>query len=142
MGKPKGPNDLGIAIRRLRGNRTQAKLAERAGLRNSAWSDYERGKRNPRPEQMERIASAIGCTLIELEQAALKQAATRLAAGQPEEPASEPAETSDSLIEEMDRELHEIDQHLDHLLARKRRLLSFRRHLVGLPPGTPMPGGP
>ncbi len=139
MEDPKGANDLGVAIKRLRGSRTQPQMVEAAGMSTSSWSDYERGKQNPRPRQLKRIAKALGCTVKELEQEKLKVAGERLSEAA-EGAIPEPPETSDSLLEEMDRELQEIDQHLDHLLARKKRLLAFRRHLVELPPGTPMPG--
>ena len=132
------PNDLGIAIRRLRGRRPQWKVAEAAGMTPSSWSDYERGKRKPRPPQRERIATALGCTVKELEQEVLKVANERSKA---EEGAAEAPETSDLLLENTDRELHEIDRNLDALLAKKKLLLAFRRYLVGLPPGTPMPPG-
>lgn len=134
------PNDLGVAIRRLRvrTRRPQWKLAEAAGMTTSSWSDYERGKRKPRPPQKKRIAEALGITVKELDQEALKVANERAKA---EEGAGEPPETSDTLLENMDRELHEIDRSLDALLARKKLLLAFRRYLVGLPPGTLMPPG-
>lgn len=135
------PNDLGVAIRRLRGHRPQWKVAEAAGLTPSSWSDYERGKRSPRKKQVERIAAALGCTLKELEQEALKVANERAAAEARRDGVGEAPETSDSLLENTDRELHEIDQNLDSLLARKKLLLTLRRYLVGLPQGTPMPPG-
>jgi transcriptional regulator with XRE-family HTH domain len=130
------PNDLGVAIKRFRGRRPQWKLAEAAGMTTSSWSDYERGKRKPRPPQKERIALALGITVKELDQETLKVANERVKA---EEGAGEPPETSDSMLQNTDRELHEIDRNLDALLARKRLLLAFRNYLVGLPPGTPMP---
>lgn len=131
-------NDLGVAIRRLRGSRPQWELAEAAGMTTSSWSDYERGKRKPRPKQKERIAAALGRTVKELDREALEVANERSKA---EDGAGEPPETSDSLLANTDRELHEIDRNLDALLARKKLLLAFRRYLVGLPPGTPMPTG-
>jgi transcriptional regulator with XRE-family HTH domain len=127
------PNDLGVAIRRLRGSRPQWELAEAAAMTTSSWSDYERGKRKPRKLQKERIATALGRTVKELEQEVLKVANER---SKLEESAGEAPETSDSLLENTDRELHEIDRNLDALLARKKLLLAFRRYLVGLPPGT------
>jgi transcriptional regulator with XRE-family HTH domain len=135
------PNDLGVAIRRRRGPLTQSVVAEAASMTTSSWSDYERGKRKPRPKQRERIAAALGCTVKELEQEALKVANERMAA-EARQGAGEVPETSDTLLENTDRELQEIDQSLDSLLARKKLLLAFRRYLVGLPSGTPMPPGP
>jgi transcriptional regulator with XRE-family HTH domain len=132
------PNDLGVAIRRLRGSRPQWELAEAAAMTTSSWSDYERGKRKPRPKQRERIAAALGRTVKELEREALEVANERSKA---EDGSGEAPETSGSLLESTDRELHEIDRNLDTLLARKKLLLAFRRYLVGLPPGTPMPPG-
>jgi transcriptional regulator with XRE-family HTH domain len=141
MGEPEEPNDLGAAIKRLRGPRPQSEVAEAAGMTPSSWSDYERGKQRPRPPQLERIAKALGCTLKELDQEVLKVGNERLAAEARLNGAGEPPETSDLLLENTDRELQEIDQSLDNLLARKKLLLAFRRYLVGLPPGTLMPPG-
>jgi transcriptional regulator with XRE-family HTH domain len=141
MGEPEEPNDLGVAIRRLRGSRKQWELAEVADMTTSSWSDYERGKQRPRPPQLKRIAKALGCTLKELDQEALKVGNERLAAEARQDGADAVPETSDSLLVNTDRELQEIDQNLDSLLARKKLLLAFRRYLVGLPPGTLMPPG-
>jgi len=141
MEEPEDPNDLGVAIKRLRGPRTQASLAEAAGLKPSSWSDYERGKGKPRPPQKRRIAEALGCTVRELELEELSVAGERLAAEEQQDGVREAVDTSDSLIENTDKELEEIDQTLDTLLARKKRLLVFRRMLAALPPGTPVPSG-
>lgn len=142
MGESKEPNDLGVAIRRLRGSRRQWEMAEAADMTTSSWSDYERGEQQPRLPQKRRIAKALGCTVRELEQEALAVTGERLAAEARQDGAREPEETSDSMLEETDRELEEIDQSLDALLAKKKRLLVLRRYLVGLPPGTSMSSGP
>jgi transcriptional regulator with XRE-family HTH domain len=142
MEEPKEPNDLGVAIRRLRGSRRQWEMAEAADMTTSSWSDYERGERQPRPPQKMRVAKALGCTVRELEQEALAVTGERLAAEAQQEGVREPEETSDSWLEHTARELEEIDQSLDALLARKKRLLVFRRMLAALPPGTPMSSWP
>jgi transcriptional regulator with XRE-family HTH domain len=132
------PNDFGVAVKRFRGSRPQWKLAEAAGMTTSTWSDYERGKQKPRLAQKKRIASALGCTLEELEQEAHKVADERFAVEAMRSAGLVP-DTSDSLLETTDRQLREIDESLDRLLAKKKLLLILRRYLVGLPPGTPIP---
>jgi hypothetical protein len=41
-------SDLGKAIQRLRGEKTQRACAETAGISASSWSLYEGGDRDPR----------------------------------------------------------------------------------------------
>ena len=45
---------------------TQKALAEAAGISAPFLHDLERGNRNAKPETMERIASALGCTVRDL----------------------------------------------------------------------------
>ena len=58
--KPKG-NIFGnlLAGARLKANLTQARLAEKLGIRQNMISDYERGKRRLSPEMAERIAEIL-----------------------------------------------------------------------------------
>ena len=121
------PNDLGKAIRRLRGERPQAKLAEAAGLKPSTWSDYERGKRSPRGRNLQRIASALGVEIKTLEQEILKVSRERLA---PDETLSTGTESSESLLHETDRALRKLDHRLDELLETKKLLLLLRQRLL------------
>lgn len=53
-------------LRELRGDKTQAALAEELGITVSAWSMYERGERVPRDETKRRIAAFFGKTVQEL----------------------------------------------------------------------------
>lgn len=53
-------------LRELRGDKTQAALAEELGITVSAWSMYERGERVPRDEIKRRIAAFFGKTVQEL----------------------------------------------------------------------------
>lgn len=55
--------EFGNAIRRLRGDRSQAEIAKRAGIDPSLWSSYEKGRHYPRTrERFEQIAKGLGCT--------------------------------------------------------------------------------
>lgn len=119
------PNDLGKAIRRLRGERPQAKLAEAAGLKPSTWSDYERGKRSPRGKNLQRITSALGVEVKTLEQEVLKVSRERLAPDEAPSP-----ESSESLLHETDRALRKLDHRLDELLETKKLLLVLRQRLL------------
>ena len=52
---------IGDTIRRLRGKRRQAQLAESVGMRSSHWSQIENGHRaDPTLSTLERIARALG----------------------------------------------------------------------------------
>jgi transcriptional regulator with XRE-family HTH domain len=131
------PNDLGTAIRRLRGSRRQWELAEAAGMKPSSWSDYERGKRVPRRKNLERIAAALGCEVRTIEQEALQVSRERLSPDEGEALAAA-VETSDALLKDTDRMLRKVDHELDNLLITKRLLLALRQYLLSLPPGTPI----
>ena len=119
------PNDLGNAIRRLRGERPQSKLADAAGMKPSTWSDYERGKRSPRGRNLQRIASALGVEVKALEQEVLKVSRERLAPDETPSP-----ESSESLLHETDRALRKLDHRLDELLETKKLLLVLRQRLL------------
>jgi transcriptional regulator with XRE-family HTH domain len=64
-------NDLGRAIAHLRGARTQAEVSERADFDPGTWSQYETGRRVPRPRNLARILHGLGCTRREFEEARL-----------------------------------------------------------------------
>ena len=56
-------------IRRLRGaaDLTSTEASTRAGMSQGTWSDIERGKNaNPTPKTLEKVAAALGVTLVEL----------------------------------------------------------------------------
>lgn len=131
-----GPNDLGKAIRRLRGDRPQSKLADAAGMKPSTWSDYERGKRSPRGKNLARIASALGVDAKTLEQEVLKVGRERLSLDEAGAPSAAGVETSESLLRETDRMLRKVDHNLDDLLLVKKLLLTLRQYLLDRPAGT------
>jgi len=60
--------DLGANIRRLRtaAGLTQTEAAEAAGVRQPAWSDFERGKRVPGVFILHRMAESLGATVDDL----------------------------------------------------------------------------
>lgn len=55
-----------IKAARKKAGLTQKALADRLGIPYQGISQYERGTRNPKPETLGRIASALGITLEEL----------------------------------------------------------------------------
>jgi transcriptional regulator with XRE-family HTH domain len=71
--------DLARAIRFLRGERTQAEVAEAAGLDAAIWSLYETGRRQPREGNLARIVRSLGCTRRELEEVVWRFRRQRLA---------------------------------------------------------------
>ncbi len=73
------PKDLGKAIQRLRGDRTQKVCAEKVGLSPSSWSLYESGSRNPRQDMRRRLARGLGVDQQVLEDKAWQIRNERLA---------------------------------------------------------------
>ena len=57
---------VGTALRGLRGEKTQEKIASDLGITKSAWAMYERGKRIPRDEVKIRIAQYFGIPIQEI----------------------------------------------------------------------------
>lgn len=61
--------DVGEAIRQLRGERSQGELARSAGVTRQAWNAYENGRRLPAPETWPRVLDALGTAEVELDRA-------------------------------------------------------------------------
>ena len=57
---------INLAICRKRIGISQHELAEKMGVTYQTISQYERGKREPKIEQVQRICEALGCTLDEM----------------------------------------------------------------------------
>ena len=57
---------LGEALVRLRGHRSQRQVAKRAGVPTGTWCQWEKGKRQPRDSQIEKILIGLGCTFDDL----------------------------------------------------------------------------
>lgn len=57
---------INLAVYRKRIGISQRELAERMGVTYQAISQYERGKREPKIEQVQRLCDVLGCTLDEL----------------------------------------------------------------------------
>jgi len=117
------PKDLGRAIQRLRGDRTQKMCAEKVGLSPSSWSLYESGDRAPRQRMRERIARGLGVELRVLDDAAWQMRNERLAAETGSKGAAAGGEMS------RDPRLHAIDEHVNgvaHHLRELALLLSKR----------------
>ena len=72
------PQDLGQAIKKIRGARTQKEVAAVAKISASSWSLYESGDRAPRKGMLLRIAKGLGASLKELEDEAWRQRNGRL----------------------------------------------------------------
>jgi len=123
--------DLGKAIQRLRGEKTQRMCADIAGISPSSWSLYEGGERDPRPDMRARIAGGLGVELRILEETAWQIRNERIAAeeaglkaGATEgEPASDPMQ-------------HAIDEHLNGVAHHLRELVLLLRPSYK-PPLTP-----
>lgn len=64
--------DVGKAMERLRGDRTQREVAGQARINRSSWSNYEAGRRMPSAASWPRIARGLGCSEAELDRAVLR----------------------------------------------------------------------
>ncbi len=78
--------DVGRAMERLRGDRTQRSVAGRAGINRSSWSSYEAGRRMPTAETWSRIVAGLETTMEQFDRAVQRAWAERNA-----EPESGPA---------------------------------------------------
>ncbi len=72
------PRDVGRAMARLRGSRTQSQVAEQGGLPAAQWSVYESGRRLPSAETLAKILKGLGCTEEILHDETLKARTRRL----------------------------------------------------------------
>ena len=114
--------DLGKAIQRLRGEKTQRACAELAGISPSSWSLYEGGDRAPRPDMRARIASGLGVELRVLEEEAWQVRNERIAA---DEAGQRAAATNDEAAS--DPVQHAIDEHLNGVAHHLRELALLLR---------------
>ncbi len=57
---------LGEALIRLRGSRPQRLIARLAGVPTGTWCQWEKGKRQPRDSQIEKILEGLDCTMDDL----------------------------------------------------------------------------
>jgi transcriptional regulator with XRE-family HTH domain len=117
------PKDLGNAIQRLRGDRTQRVCADRAGISASSWSLYESGARNPRKSMRERISYGLGLNLQVLEDAAWQVRSERLAAAGERKTAEAGGEAAGDPL------LHAIDEHVNGVAYHLRELALLMLYL-------------
>jgi transcriptional regulator with XRE-family HTH domain len=119
----------GVAIKRLRGSRSQTEVARRAGIPRSVWNRYERGKRLATEDARRKIALGLGCTLLELEREIWEVRQKRLAAEEAAastveeeageyhvEPADEEERPADRLLREIREHTNGLARHLEALV--------------------------
>lgn len=118
------PKDLGKAIQRLRGDRTQKVCAEKVGLSPSSWSLYESGSRNPRQDMRRRLARGLGVDQQVLEDTAWQIRKDRIAsaesaAGQAAEAGADAADpTLQALFEHVKSMSHHLQEAMLILYSR------------------------
>ena len=123
--------DLGKAVQRLRGERTQRVCAEAAGISASSWSLYEGGERDPRPAMRKRIAKGLGIDLRVLEETAWEIRNERIAASETGQKAAvSNAEAPGDPVQLA------IDEHIDGVAYHLRELMGLLRS-SSKPPLTP-----
>ena len=69
---------LGAAITRLRGDRSQRRIAGSVGISCGTWSNWESGQRWPRESQISKICTGLGCCEEDLRVAMWEIQAERL----------------------------------------------------------------
>ena len=57
---------MNLKSKRIEKNMTQAEVAERIGITQCAYGNYELGKRSPKPDMLRKLANIFGCTIDEL----------------------------------------------------------------------------
>lgn len=123
--------DLGKAIQRLRGEKTQRACAETARISPSSWSLYEGGERDPRPDMRARIAKGLGVELRVLEETAWQIRNERIATEENGQKAGVThGETASDPMQ------HAIDEHLNGVAHHLRELVLLLRP-AQKPPLTP-----
>jgi transcriptional regulator with XRE-family HTH domain len=118
--------DVGRAMERLRGDRTQRSVAQRAGINRSSWSSYEAGRRMPTVDTWGRIVAGLESTVAQFDHAVMLAWAERLAeaAGAPGEAAPHlPRPAGDRLILSTEEALE--------LVACSGRLQDLGKRLLG-----------
>ncbi|HEX2253707.1 MAG TPA: helix-turn-helix transcriptional regulator [Thermoanaerobaculia bacterium] len=65
--------DVGRAIERLRGDRSQREVARRGQINRSSWSLYESGRRMPDPKSWPKIAHGLELTPQQLDVAVARE---------------------------------------------------------------------
>lgn len=65
--------DVGRAIERLRGDRSQREVARRAQINRSSWSLYESGRRMPDPRSWPKIARGLDLSAQQLDVAVARE---------------------------------------------------------------------
>jgi len=125
------PKDLGKAIQRLRGDRTQKVCAEKVGLSPSSWSLYESGSRNPRQDMRRRLARGLGVDQQVLEDTAWQIRKDRIASA--ESAAGQAAVSTDATADPVLLALFEHVKSMSHHLQEAMLILYLRTK----PPLTP-----
>lgn len=123
--------DLGKAMRRLRGDRTQRECAEVAGISASSWSLYESGERDPRPAMRRRISKGLGIEPRVLEETAWEIRNERIADAEAGPKVAVPVPEAPR-----DPVQHAFDEHLDGVVYHLRELFGILR-ASSKPPLTP-----
>ena len=75
--------DVGRAIERLRGDRSQREVARRAQINRSSWSLYESGRRMPDPRSWPKIARGLDLTAQQLDLAVAREWLRRVQGNDP-----------------------------------------------------------
>ena len=112
--------DLGTAIRRLRGGRTELVVADAGDISASSWSLYESGGRNPRKPMLQKIARGLGCEVKAIEEETWTVRNERLAA---EEAKAQPG--GNERVEERDSVLHAVNEHIEGVAHHLREIAAL-----------------
>ena len=65
---------INLKAKRLEKGMTQNEVADRCGITQCAYSYYEIGKRQPKPEMLKKLATVLDCTVDDLLKEPLEEA--------------------------------------------------------------------
>ncbi len=113
-----GKEDLGRAIKKLRGPRTQKECADIAGISPSAWSIYEGGDRMPRADMFAKLSLGLGVEPQVLEEAAWGERNQRVAVenGEAQQAAAPFPAEREPLLRAVSEHTQAIAYHLNQLV--------------------------
>jgi transcriptional regulator with XRE-family HTH domain len=124
--------DVALAIRKLRGARTQKEVADLAGIDRPTWNQYEKARAMPKSANFDKLAEGLGCTSRQLDEAIMRAWRERLDREQPESKRGEGDETGGrpATPDGADAFEHSVRHHVDAMAHHLHALfLSLRDEL-------------
>lgn len=135
--------DVALAIRKLRGTRTQKEVADAAGVDRPTWNQYEKARAMPKRANFDKIADGLGVPPRRLDEEIMKAWRERLDREHPATAGSAPGadagrvETGGDAGEGGDDFEQAVRRHTDGLARHVRALVFTLRDELRRPAGEP-----